>query len=182
MLRLTNLMRALDARPGRDANGVPHGATRTADRVDEVYGQAILTAPSVFNFFQPDHPASERGIGADGSPLVAPERQLLTEATIASANNDLFRLVHEHHSRAGSDDDTVVLDIERPLALLRAGPEAWVDHLELTLMGGRMSDTLREILLDMLRTPAAPLDEATALALVEDSLYLVVGSPEYLVQ
>ena len=226
LLRLSGLMRALDARPGAEAGGVYHGATRGADRVDEVYGQSIMTSPSVFNFFQPDHPLTDRARAADGQPLVAPERQLLTESSVASANNDLHRLVHDHHSRAApGSGDTVVLDIERPLALLRESPEAWVDWLERVPLAGRMSETLRMLLLEHIAegsgrggTPdtapgagavgtadetsgpggepssdaaadggpssgtSAALDEESALRLVVDTLYLVVGSPEFQVQ
>ena len=185
VFRLANLMRALDARPGDGANGTYHGAARTADRVDEVYGQSILTAPSVFNFFQPDFPVADRATGANGMTLVAPERQIMTEASVASANNDLFRMVHDHHSRSGATDDTAVLDVEGPLALLREGPEALVDWLELVPMGGAMSASMRAALLEALDPDAgtAPgADDDALLARLEDALYLVVGSPEYLVQ
>ena len=189
VLRLTGLMRALEARPGIEADGVYNGATRTAYRVDEVYGQSILSSPSVFNFFQPDHPVTDRATAPDGRPLVAPEAQILTESTVASVNNDLHRLVHDHHSRAGADDGTVVLDIERPLRLLREGPEVWVDWLERVPLAGRENPTLRMVLLEHLAeggatdaVSAAALDDDTAIALLADTLYLVVGSPEYHVQ
>ena len=177
VFRLTNLMRALDARPGAGADGTYHGATRTADRVDEVYGQSILTSPSVFNFFQPDFPVTGRPMGTNGLPLVAPERQVLTEAAVASANNDLFLMVHDHHSRSDADDDTATLDIEKPLALLEEGPEALVDWLERVPMGGSMSASMRAVLLESFGAP-----DTDPLARLEDALYLVVGSPEYLVQ
>ncbi len=178
VFRLTNLMRALDARPGEGANGTYHGATRTADRVDEVYGQSILTSPSVFNFFQPDFALSGRPIGANGLTLVAPERQILTEAAVASANNDLFLMIDDHHSRSGDDGgNTAVLDTERPLSLLDRSPEALVDWLEGVLMGGSMSAAMRDVLLESLAAP-----DTDPLARLEDALYLVAGSPEYLVQ
>ena len=182
VFRLTNLMRALDARPGQGANGTYHGGARTADRVDEVYGQSILTAPSVFNFFQPDFPVSDRAMGANGATLVAPERQILTEASVASVNNDLFEMVHDHHSRSGAAGDTAVLDVEKPLALLREGPEALVDRLGLVLMGGAMSASMRAVLLEVLDPGVGANDDAALLARLEDALYPVVGSPEYLVQ
>jgi len=184
---LSNLLRALNAQPGDEASGQYNSATRSADRTDEVYGQSIMTSPSVFNFFQPDNVLTSRTIDEDGTRLVAPEAQIFSESTIASINNDLHDLINEHHSRSGSQGSKVVLDIEKPLQLLDEGAEVWVDWLEVVLMSGRMSTNMRNVLLDQLEQSnetdgSAANDEQTSIDQVLDTLYLVVGSPEYLVQ
>ncbi len=191
VIRLTHLMRALNATPGANSGGVYNGATRTADRVDEVYGQGVMRSPSVFNFFQPDARAGTTNATDDGRPLVAPERQILTESVIASINNDLHRLVYDHHSRAGASGTAVVLDIEKPLKLFKKGPEPWIDWLELVALGGQMSTALRNTLLEHIEqgsmaddasTPVATLDDEGALSLVLDTLYLTLASPDHMVQ
>lgn len=150
-----------------------------------------MRSASVFNFFQPDSRAATGGIGPDGLPWVAPERQIMTEAFVASINNDMHQLVYEHHSRANATDDTVVLGIEKPLALLTSGTEDWVDWLELVVLGGHMSPALRQTLTEYMEERMEPVDAQSpspsinpelALTLVLDTLYLTTASPDHLVQ
>jgi len=67
VFKLSHLLRAFNAQPGATSDGVYHGAARTADRVDEVYGQAVMSSPSVFNFFSPTHPSSSRSQDSTGN-------------------------------------------------------------------------------------------------------------------
>lgn len=192
VLRLSHLMRALDATPGARSDGVYNGAARSADRVDEVYGQGIMRSPSVFNFFQPDAPLSSSVRSADDDPRVAPEAQIMTESFVALANNDLHELVYDHHSRSDADDDTVVLDVDKPLRLLAESDEALIDWLELVVLGGHASPTLRAELLEHIAslTPLAepatadlpPRSPELALSIVLDALFISVASPDHYVQ
>jgi len=192
VLRLSHLMRALDATPGARSNGVYNGAARSADRVDEVYGQGIMRSPSVFNFFQPDAPLSSSVRRGDDDLRVAPEAQIMTESFVALANNDLHELVYDHHSRSDADDDTVVLDVEKPLRLLADSDQALVDWVELVVLGGHENPMLRAELMDHIAslTPSVEPDVDTvatrppeiALAIVLDTLFLGVASPDHYVQ
>lgn len=128
----------------------------------------------------------------------------MTEAAIGNANNDLHQLIYDHHSRAGADDDSVVLDIEKPLGLLGDDAGGYVDWLELVVLGGQMSAALREELLAHIAsltpvptqtddgtgdasgsiddTPVPEFDDATALSIVLDTLFMSIASPDHYVQ
>jgi hypothetical protein len=210
LLRLTQLFRGLSAAPGKRAEGVYHAGTKTADQVDQVYGQAVLSSPSVFNFYLPDNPVASRAVSADGTSQVSPEQQILTEANVAGSNNDMHDLVYGNHNRMDADRSAAQINIERPLLLLRQGPVLLVDFLDLVLLNGNMSMLLRELLLEHMNELAeqnsdaatataeqpdaetdpaldgeetvSVVDDETALMQVLDSIYLVIASPEFMVQ
>jgi len=58
LLKATHLLRALNAAPGTQANSNFHLFSKTSDVVDDILGQAVLSSPSVFNFFSPDFRSS----------------------------------------------------------------------------------------------------------------------------
>ena len=209
LLRLTHVLRAFGAMPGTRSDGIYHSAARPADRVDEVYGQAVLSSPSVFNFYLPDNPVNSRSTGPGGEVLVAPEQQILTEANVASANNDLHELIYGHHNRSDNDSRTAQINVERALLLVKRNPVFLLDYIDLLLLHGNMSQSLRQQLLDHMENLASnagfvtpsntpsnvdpdmttesdntnPLvDDETALMQVLDCLYIVVASPSFLVQ
>lgn len=210
LLRLTQMFRGLSATPGKRADGVYHASSKTADQVGQVYGQAVLSSPSVFNFYLPDNPVPSRATNAAGIGLVSPEAQILTEANVASSNNDMHDLVYGNHNRADADRQAARINIERPLLLVKQGPGLLVDFLDLVLLNGHMSELLRELLLEHMNelagqnTTAEPygpdgqntgtdpaadgedtipvVDDETVLVQVLDSIYLVIASPEYMVQ
>lgn len=157
LLRIANLLRALDVEPGPDGYGL-------GDLTDLVQ-QAPLKAPSVFNFFEPDFslPGDITRAG-----LVSPEFQTTQSATaIQSANlfNDIiygsFGTTNPDFSRysaaAGNTNDLL-------------------DLLSLELMDGRMSQQMRLILTPFLNNIADPEERAKA------ALYLVVTSAQFTIE
>ncbi|NNM01302.1 MAG: DUF1800 family protein, partial [Gammaproteobacteria bacterium] len=171
MLAFTQLYRAFDLyiRDPDPYDGEPASAFRFERSEEEsqaaMLGQAPLSAPSVFNFFSPDH--QHPGITADLG-LEVPELQIVTEATVVSvANAMLWRVIDFGHSN---------LDIANELALIDQ-PAVLVDHLDALLMAGQMSQALKDQLLPILASP-----EGTPLQLMQVALYLIFTSPDYMIQ
>lgn len=97
LLQLTQLWRAFNAKPGTIAeNGSYRLYAKVSDRIDEVFGQAVMKSPSVFNFFLPDNPLSS----IPDSKLVSPEMQIMTEANIAAIHNALYEQIYTFNSIA----------------------------------------------------------------------------------
>ena len=147
LLRLTQLYRALDAVPGATSDEVYHPALRSADAVDDIYGQAVMRSPSVFNFYYPDHPLTLDG--QTDTSLVSPEVQILTEANVAGVNNDLHTLIYDNYQGSERNGRAARIDLQPLNALLGTQPESVnkvIDQLELLMLGGNMSDELRYML------------------------------------
>ncbi|MEZ5464235.1 MAG: DUF1800 family protein [Lysobacteraceae bacterium] len=162
---------------------------------DDEYGQLPLSSPSVFNFFKPDfaQPGEIRNAG-----LVSPEFQIATDTQLVSAPNALgwrifYFYVGSRYSYAWENDAPVpeeALMDYTALKTLAADPAALVDHLDLVMMAGGMSDYMRDLLIIRLQgTPpdnlpgqpnGAPMD--LPLFRVQQALYLIVNSPEFNVQ
>jgi uncharacterized protein (DUF1800 family) len=169
LLRQTAVWRAFEARNdhGTFPDLWPEG----------YYGQGPLRAPSVFNFyspfFQPPGEMSDAG-------LYGPEFQITTHTFITSTTNHLLALTLWWHDRNDDLDDQDVrirLAHERTLA---ADPEALVDHLDLVLMSGSMSDDMRAIVLDLAND--IPIDDDEGQSRVLETIFAIVTSPECAVQ
>lgn len=138
--------------------------------------QVPLRAPSVFNFYLPDH--QPVGDFADQG-LYAPEFQLFNSQTSIGYVNQANRwaiwqnLMWDWHSST-EDVDVVLSDLE-PYA---EDPESIINRLDILFTHGRMSETTR----DIIRTAIRPLmygnyrRDRTALA-----LYLTLISPDYVI-
>jgi uncharacterized protein (DUF1800 family) len=168
LLKLTHIWRAFHGRAasGRYAEWYPEYAL----------GQAPLRAPSVFNFFQPGF--APLGPIADAG-LVAPEFQIFTTALVTSISNDM--LTRSFYYVRGIDDpdpDWVLIDVTREAALA-ADPPALADHLDVLLLGGAMSPTLRRELIALVNDTWDG-DAGRWRAL--EALNLVLRSPDFAVQ
>lgn len=181
ILRLTQLWRAFEARPGSSAGGVYRPYAKSIDQIGDVLGQAPMRSPSVFNFYQPDHPLRP------GSSLVAPEAQILAEIDVASTNNMLFQQIYSDNNRTGTRTNIATIDIDREVAL--AGDvDALLDHLDVLLVAGRLPVEQRRAIASHL-TAAHPDTDATGAVTEEarirralDAVFCIVGSPVHLVQ
>lgn len=140
------------------------------------FGQNPLQAPSVFNFFRPDHSTRELAQGG----MVAPELQIITQANLPRTANDFgYRLVWP-------DGPGFPLDLGTELALAD-DLEALVDHLDLVLVGGTLSETSRRAILDHLRVVPFDIDPDLpppdlAFERVREALHLIALSPDFAVQ
>jgi uncharacterized protein (DUF1800 family) len=184
---ITKLVRLFRVAPGQSGNGRVFLYTHP----DDEYGQRPLSSPSVFNFFKPDFaPSGEiRNAG-----LVAPELQIHTDTQLVGAPNALdWRIFYFYQgSNYGyANEPEEHLMNYGALKALANNPANLVDHLDLTMMAGQMSDTMRNLLITRLNDPNPPdyipglPDNAPydlALFRVQQALFLIVTSPEFAVQ
>ncbi|RYE75239.1 MAG: DUF1800 family protein, partial [Oxalobacteraceae bacterium] len=168
LLRLTHSWRALD---GRTATG------RMSEYHPGSYlSQAPLSAPSVFNFFSPAYrPTGElTTLG-----MAAPELQLANDNVIPSTQNafgDEIFYYYQGNPDVGPNDISVNLARDMPLA---ATPSTLIDRYNLLFMSGQMSASMRQLLLARLN--ALP-NGNNGRDRVQEALYFITNSPEYIVQ
>jgi hypothetical protein len=104
LLRATGFMRAFGAAstlplsgltswgyPAAELEKFPAGTTRYRLNRTPALGQSPLSAPSVFNWFLPDHSPSGL-VSANG--LVSPELQIITESTAVSSTNFIYNGIY----------------------------------------------------------------------------------------
>lgn len=144
--------------------------------VESELAQAPLNAPSVFNFFRPDYSQpgeiSERG-------LVSPEFEILDESSIITITGRLLAsVVWSHNFKNDTRGENIAIDISREM-LLETDTDALLDHLDLLLLGGRMSAELRQEVEKLMNTR----DYAGgASQRVVEAIFLIVTSPEGAIQ
>jgi uncharacterized protein (DUF1800 family) len=171
LLRLTHLWRALNARS-------------QSGHLDEFWtlemnlGQSPQYAPSVFNFFSPEYrPTGElTQLG-----LAAPELQLATDYMMPSTESYFGGKIYDVYvgnPDVGPNEYAIDLNRDTPLA---ANPGALLDRYNVLFLSGQMSSTMRQILLERLNgMPAGTAEERRTR--VQEALYLIINSPEYVVQ
>ncbi len=149
LLRAAHLCKVFRARPGADGYFFPK---------DYLYrfGQEMLRAPSVFNFYQPDFmPPDEEALNydytGDGQPdgLFGPEFQISTDVFMMQTLNTLAANLSDGLG-AFPDRRLGYLDFSNELALA-GNPDALVRHLDLHLCAGKLGHTERKIITDSLR-------------------------------
>ncbi len=169
LLRLSHLWRALDGRAddGRYREWNP----------DYYLGQAALRSPTVFNFFLPDYrpPGELTALGLDG-----PEFQITTDTTIASATMGLaYKIFYAWRGMPDQSPDDIVVDLQPELAFA-SDPVRLVDRYDLLFMNRTMSPHMFTTLVNYAQT-----FENTANGRrqrVQETLWLVMGSPEYAIE
>lgn len=188
---ITKLVRLWRITNARSVNGRVFRYSHIRDQ----FGQFPLSAPSVFNFFKPNfaQPGEIRNAG-----LVSPEFQIATDTQLVSSPNELgwriflfyvgsrYSVVWENNAPVPEE---TLMDYSQ-LKTLAANPPALVEHLNLLLMSGQMSSSMRALLVNRLNgTPpdqipgqpsGAPAD--VPLWRVQQALYLIVNSPEFNIQ
>ncbi len=172
LLRITALWRALDAR-SRD------GVIR--EGWPEYYAaQAVLRSPTVFNFYLPTY-ALPGEIANAG--LASPEFQITTDTYITRLSNELGGKVY--WAWVGNPDlgswDPVQVDLARDLAIADQA-SVLLDRYDLLFMGGRMSAGMRSALLAHLNGIAPGSWDGWRRERVQDALWLILTSPEYIVE
>ena len=138
--------------------------------------QAPLGARSVFNFYRPDFSPSG-AIGERG--LHAPEFEILDESSVVLLTVRLLaNSIWSHNYKADLDPRRMTIDITREMQL-EEDRDALIDHLDLLLLGGRMSAALRE---EVLALMAERDYKNGASQRVGEAIFLIVTSPEAAVQ
>lgn len=169
VLRITSIWRAFPPEVVTDDFNYAYSDTEI--------GQAVLNAPSVFNFFTPgfSQPGTIRSEG-----LVSPEFQMLDESTIIRLTSRLLMFsVHSHNYKYESDQHRMALNIAREVAMESRSPDELINHLDMLLLGGDMSPELRTIAKELMQSydyiNAGP-------QRVVEAIFLIISSPEGAIQ
>lgn len=165
LLRMTQLWRAMDAKP--------NGATWSYAWFRDDLGQEPLRSETVFNFFKPSF--VPMGTLASAG-LVAPEFQITTEAQVGSMGNTMEYLCS---SWGATDPDKINIDLTSSRAALAKGPDQLLEHYNILFLQGRMSTALRTHLSTMLSTFPKWVDTDTRIRSV---LHTLLCSPDYVVE
>jgi len=181
LLKATHLWRAMEA-------------LSTSGRIDtlnsypgseELYGQAPLRSPTVFNFFKPDfRPAGE--LATRG--LYAPEAQILSDTTAISTPSNYYYYVFCYYTASSacyySDDPaTLQMNEARDYALAASNPAQLIDKYNLLFLSGQMSPFMRSVLVTRLSAlTAGDFGADLGRVRVQHALYLIMNSPEYSIQ
>jgi uncharacterized protein (DUF1800 family) len=178
VLRLANWMRAFNVKStsGRFL------MTNTDDALTGL-GQTPLRASSVFNFFRPGYTPPNTTLATAG--LVSPEMQITGEPSVTGYLNYMQSAIP---GGVGTSRD-ILADYSAELALA-AQPAQLVDRVNLLLVAGQMSSTLRNQIIGALNAvtqPAATTTNATAVDTARKNrvylaIFLTMASPEYLAQ
>jgi len=176
VVRMANWARAFNATSQSGDWLIPSTSANTS------LGQSPLTSPSVFNFFRPGYSPPNTRVGNAG--LVAPEFQIVDEVTVAGYLNTMQTTVDAGIGTAANG----VRDVRSTYAsevALASDPNALADRLNLLLMGGTMSSSLRSRIVEATSAIGLPPtgSQTTALAnRTKLAVYMTMASPEYLVQ
>ena len=142
------------------------------DSPEWAIGQNPLRSPTVFNFFEPDH--SHPGhIALAG--LKSPEFQITNDTSVIGISNFMRYVVYEGFKW---DETKPLLPNYSSVSPLAANPTQLVEHLNLVLAAGGLSETFKATLINQInRIPASdPLER------VKEAIHQVVTSPEYVIQ
>lgn len=178
VLRLANWMRAF--------NAWSRSSRFLMSNMDDPltgFGQTPLRSPSVFNFYRPSYTPPNSTLSTAG--MAAPEMQITGEPSVTGYLNCLQIAIE---SGAGTDLD-IQVNYNDELALSRT-PAELVDRVQLLLMGGTMSTTLRNQIISAVNTVNLPVANSTNSTQVNNgrknrvymAVYLTMVSPEYIAQ
>ena len=145
-------------------------------------GQTALTAPSVFNFFRPGYTPPNTRVGAAG--LVAPEFQIVDEVTVSGYLNTMQTTIDAGIGATANGLRDVRSTYASEIAIANDA-NALVDRVNLLLLNGQMSSTLRTRIVDSVNSVAIPATGVQTTALtnrVKLAIYMTMGSSEYMVQ
>jgi len=138
--------------------------------------QAPLGSPSVFNFFRPDfsQPGNIRERG-----MLSPEFEILDESSIITITSRLLsNSVWSHNYKVAGDEHRIAINIDHEMDL-ESDREALLDHLDMLLLGGRMSNELRSAVSQLM--DARNYSNAASQRIAE-AIFLIISSPEAAVQ
>ena len=164
LVRLANVYRTFNA-AASSGRFIVNGANFS-------FGEAPLYAPSVFNFFSPFW--SQTG-PIQNAGLAAPEFQITTDTTVITSANKIRSAVYQQPSQ--TNPDALVLNLS-PQTALASNPASLVDSLNILLMNGQMSDSMRNIVINAVNQIPA----ANTLERAQTAVHLIVTSPEFVIE
>lgn len=138
--------------------------------------QSPLNSPSVFNFYRPTY--SLPGEIRDNA-LVSPEFQITTDTSIIRITSRLLaNTIWSHNYKNDPNSSWIAIDISTEMEL-EEDHEQLLDHLDLLMLGGRMSDGLRQIVME--KMDELQYENAASQRVVE-AIFLIASSPEAAIQ
>lgn len=140
-------------------------------------GQNPFGSQSVFNFYSPAYRTTELPNG-----WVAPELQIINEATITSSTNFFSQKISEYREGAvpPNDTDKIIYPDYRALAALAGTPRDLVNALDRVLLYGTLGATSRVAITDAVAQVSINNDGGVARA--QTAMFLVLASPDFAVQ
>jgi uncharacterized protein (DUF1800 family) len=178
LLRVTHLFRAFNASGGKTKNRraskfVNYEALHFYEPEKQL-SQAPYRSASVFNFYRPDFSPNGK---IKKAGLIAPEFQITSESRLQKLNQAVIDITSKE---GGSNKNiTAKLNLTTEVALIN-DPAKLIDHLDLLLTSGSMSDGLRQILLNYINTNRSKISDDNKL--VQDLIILISTSAEYSIQ
>lgn len=147
------------------------------DWPDYAFAQSPLGAHHVFNFFSPDY--APPGIVSENN-LIAPELEIVTENFLTRTSNFFAYSTlwgHTEFAEENAKNERILIDITslKPLA---DDTDELLEHLNMLLFGGTMSNEMRTIL----KTVYEKNSEQEVNDRLSNLLFLIMISPQYTVQ
>jgi uncharacterized protein (DUF1800 family) len=136
-------------------------------RLSSELGQAPNKAPSVFNFYLPDY--QPPGVIRDNA-LVAPEFQILSETWATTRANSVYNRFDSSPNLGVWNENPVDYTYEYSIG---DDIDALIDHLDLLMCYGKLSNNSRQILHEIL-TREGDTDDRVRMA-----IYIIGTSPEF---
>jgi len=178
VLRMANWLRAFNA---KSVSG--RYKLRWLDDTLNAIGQNPLSSPSVFNYFRPGYTPPNTALSSAG--MASPEMQITGEPSVVGYLNYMQRAI----PLGGGDTFDMQPDYSAELALAPQ-PALLVDRVNLLLLGGGMSTTLRTQILGALNAIIQPESNGSNAEQISTArknrvymaIFLTIASPEYIAQ
>src|SRR3984885_5300873 len=144
------------------------------------FAELASRAPSIFNWFAPGYVPA--GTSIEQAGLTAPEMEITDVTTVIGYLNSMQAALSGGYGNNG--DLYMTLATETALA---NNPDALLDRVNLLLLAGNMSSTLRSQILAAVNAISVPAGDANAinqalLARAQTAIFLTVASSEYTAQ
>lgn len=167
LLRTSAMFRAL--------GGATNAGRYVITNADAMIAQEALSAPTVFNFFEPDY-VNPGPLAAAG--LYAPEFKILTDTTAITTPNYLYGYLYANKPADQNNGSTVYMNLT-DLLPLAATPATLVDKLDLWFTGATTSAATRTRIVSALTDMPA---STSTTEKVRSAVYLILSTPEGAVQ
>lgn len=146
-------------------------------------GQQAFKSPSVFNFYRPGYIAPGTQAGAQN--ITVPEFQIVNDSSSVGLLNFMTDFAFERTRKVDRNLATYSPNYSEELTMVD-DPQRLVDHLDDLLTGGRMSDTEKADIVDIVRNLENRTGNAEQTAedhdrIVQTAVTLVLNSPSYAV-
>ena len=133
-------------------------------------GQDLFRSPSVFNFYPPDFVVA-------GDSTLGPEFAIYSTSTARARTNFAYQVIYKAMSTNANRPTGTWIDLSG-LTSMASNPAGLADALNHMFLYGRMSPATRTTIVNSVSAIPA----SNALSRVRNAIYLVVTSPQYLVE